>query len=135
LLSARNTMTQPGRQWAVLLLLVALVFAQAMGFAHRVVHADGGAGQDIVAADHHHHADGPSHHHDDETWQQALFGLHEDGTDCRLYDGLGSQALACQAAFAPVVIAPSTAFLRSLAGDFVARWVTLFDARGPPSSR
>ena len=128
-------MTQPGRPWAVLLLLVALVFAQSMGFVHRVVHAGEGAGQDLVAADHRHHADGASHLHDDESWTQVLFGLHEDGADCRLYDGLGSQALACQAAFAAAVIAPSTAFLRSLAGDFVARWVTLFDARGPPPSR
>ncbi|TWO73052.1 hypothetical protein FN976_02105 [Caenimonas sedimenti] len=128
-------MTQPNRPWAVMLLLVALVFAQAMGFAHRVAHADGGPGQDLVAADHHHHADAPSHPHADATWQQVLFGLHEDGADCRLYDGLGSHALACQSAVAAAVIAPGAAFLRSLAGDFVARWVTLFDARGPPSSR
>lgn len=130
------------RAWrlpAIYLLMFALVGAQALGFMHAVLHTPHGAAQAHVAVDGHGHAGHAAHEaaHDGAGagWLHDLFALHDDGTDCRIYDGMGAQPFACQAAIALPQVAPSQAFLLLLQGGFVARWAALFDARGPPSSR
>lgn len=127
------------RAWrlpALYLLMLALVGAQALGFMHAVLHTQHGSG-DAHAAVHAAHAPAAgaeaAHHH--AGWLQDLFALHDDQTDCRIYDGMGAQPFACTAAVALPQVAPSQAFLQLLLGDFVARWAALFDARGPPSPR
>ena len=64
----------------------------------------------------------------------ALFGDHTDA-DCRLYDQLshGPAALCVPPLVLPVVLPAAT--FAYLEGEALARWVALFDARGPPSAR
>lgn len=118
------------RRAAVLVLLVALVLAQALGWMHRAVHGDTGAGRLAATAaqpatDTELHAPGPL---------DALFGSHADASDCRLFDVLAQPG--CASVPVPMAaVVPATAFLLARHGDFVARWSALFDARGPPSSR
>jgi hypothetical protein len=128
-------------QWRVLLVLLALVCAQALGFMHRVAHeghVGGSAHGEALHGAHQAGVDvqvGAGDSSSAEGWLQALFALHENETDCRLYDGVGPQALACPAVTPVDAIAPTASYLSLLSGDFVARWAALFDARGPPLSR
>ena len=64
----------------------------------------------------------------------ALFGDHTDA-ECRLYDQLshGPAALGVPLVILPLLL-PATTFAW-LEGEALARWVALFDARGPPSAR
>ena len=64
----------------------------------------------------------------------ALFGVHEDG-DCRLYDQLAGGAAAPSVPFVVLPIALPMARFHYFLGEAIARWVTLFDARGPPLTR
>ena len=66
----------------------------------------------------------------------ALFADHADGdAQCRLYDQLchGPTAIAVPLIVLPLVL--PTAIFDFFKGEVVARWVALFQARGPPSSR
>jgi hypothetical protein len=112
--------------------LAAVVLAQLLGFMHRVVHAGTTAGVEAaaVAAQPDEQPSGTSA----EAWLGDLFP-HEDESSCRIFDGAGLQALV---SFDLPVLLPIVATmpeLRLRAGEFVARWVALFDARGPPFSR
>lgn len=64
----------------------------------------------------------------------ALFGVHTEA-ECRLYDQLshGSAAPCVPPVFLPVLL-PAASFVW-LEGEVFARWIALFDARGPPSTR
>lgn len=64
----------------------------------------------------------------------ALFGVHSEA-ECRLYDQLshGSAAPCVPPVFLPVLL-PAASFVW-LEGEVFARWIALFDARGPPSTR
>jgi hypothetical protein len=74
-------------------------------------------------------APAPLHH-----WLSALFDHHTDA-DCRLYDQLshGSAPLCVPPVILPVLLPAAT--FAYLEGEALARWVALFDARGPPSTR
>jgi len=74
-------------------------------------------------------APAPLHH-----WLSALFEHHTDA-DCRLYDQLshGSAPLCVPPVILPVLLPAAT--FAYLEGEALARWVALFDARGPPSTR
>lgn len=100
------------------LLLLALAGAQALALMHAVLHAQPAAHGPAAAAP-----------------LQDLFALHDDETDCRLYDGVSAQPFACPPPAALPQAAPSLLVLRVLQGDFVARRAALFEARGPPLSR
>ena len=64
----------------------------------------------------------------------ALFGVHADG-DCRLYDQLSGGAAAPSVPLVVLPIALPMARFHYFLGEALARWVTLFDARGPPLTR
>ena len=104
------------------LLAFALLAAQALGFMHRVTHAPHlhtAAAQAGEAA----HGDG---------WLERLFAGHDEDS-CRLIDSLShGGAAAPQAVCAPLV--PAAYLLPLWAGQALARWAALFDARGPPPS-
>ena len=117
----------------VCVLAFALWLATTLGFMHRTVHgpltphapaASAHAGNTVKPA-------GASH---SQSGLLALFGAHTDA-DCRLYDQLshGSAALCVPPVILPVML-PAATFVW-LEGEALARWVALFDARGPPSTR
>jgi hypothetical protein len=64
----------------------------------------------------------------------ALFGVHSEA-ECRLYDQLSHGAAApCVPPVLLPVLLPAASFVW-LEGEVFARWIALFDARGPPSTR
>lgn len=123
-------------------LVVALWFAGTLGLIHRSLHVPG-LGQATAAAQAGHaegapghaaHAAQVSHVPHASHGIASLFGDHTDA-ECRLYDQLshGSGALGVPTLVLPVLL-PSATFAY-LQGEAIARWVALFDARGPPSTR
>lgn len=64
----------------------------------------------------------------------ALFGVHADA-DCRLYDQLAGGAAAPSVPLVVLPIALPMARFHYFLGEALARWVSLFDARGPPLTR
>ena len=65
----------------------------------------------------------------------VLFSSHTSASDCLLYDQAshGGAALHVMGLTLPVLL-PSFA-VAIFAGDALARWAALFDARGPPRTR
>lgn len=119
------------------ILLFAVWVTATLGLVHATLHVPGDHGW-AVAAD----ADasataapsakaGAAPRHG---WLHALFGDKTDA-ECRLYDrlshGFGMPGVPLLAL--PMVL-PSTTFAY-LQGEAIARWIVLFDARGPPSAR
>jgi hypothetical protein len=118
------------RRGLLWLLLFALVAAQTLGLMHRTVHpgfeSDGEIASIIHVHDEGHHRQG---------WTEKLFDGHDGESACRLFDQLSQGG--CLPSVAPVlppVIAPLY-FLQWFQGEALARWVALFDARGPPQLR
>jgi hypothetical protein len=121
--------SRPAQARALLCVLAfALWFATTLGLLHRTTHGPEGAQTRAVAVV---DEGGASHAAHGLT---ALFGDHTDA-DCRLYDQLshGPAALCVPALVLPALL-PAATFLY-LEGEALARWVALFDARGPPSAR
>ncbi|MDQ0017067.1 hypothetical protein J2W23_005476 [Variovorax boronicumulans] len=112
-------------------LAIALWFAGTLGVMHRSLHVPGlpAAAATAQAA----HADKGAHVHAGHG-VVSLFGDHTDA-ECRLYDQLshGSSVPGVPLVVLPVLL-PSATFAY-LQGEAIARWVALFDARGPPSTR
>ena len=109
----------------------ALVAAQALGLMHRVVH-----GPQVFIG----HESGAQHSLGEADgrlgsgWVAGLFAGHDDDSTCRLFDPLNHVgALAVPAVTLPVILA--FFFIDFFQGEFLARWATLYDARGPPSLR
>lgn len=112
--------------------LAAVGLAQLLGFMHRVVHAGTVAGIEASAL-----AAQPEARPSDPPADIRLGALfpHRDESSCRIFDGAGLQALVPIDLPALTSIVTTTRELRLRAGESVARWVALFDARGPPFSR
>ncbi|WP_076997332.1 hypothetical protein [Variovorax sp. KK3] len=113
-------------------LALALWMATTLGLMHRTLHGHAfsqGAAHEAVQGDAGHVDHGHGH------GLSALFGGHGSDADCRLYDQLshGPAALCVPVLMLPVQL-PAATFL-FLEGEALARWVALFDARGPPSAR
>jgi hypothetical protein len=113
----------------VVALAFALWIAGTLGVMHRALHAHGlpkavAAVQASQGEVHKHAAHGLG----------SLFGEHTDA-ECRLYDQLehGSTAPSVPLVVLPMLL-PSATFAY-LQGEAIARWIALFDARGPPSTR
>ncbi|KQW64595.1 hypothetical protein [Variovorax sp. Root411] len=122
-LSIRQPRTRSTRA-LVIALMVAVWFAGTLGLMHRSLHVPGLPAAAAAQVAHKH------------TGHQlaSLFGEHNDA-ECRLYDQLshGSGVLGVPLVVLPMLL-PSATFA-FLEGESVARWVALFDARGPPSTR
>jgi hypothetical protein len=121
--------TRPAQARALLCMLAfALWFATTLGLVHRTVHGHAGSQAPTATVAEQAEADLGAH------GLSALFGTHTDA-ECRLYDQLshGPAALGVPAVALPAML-PAAVFLY-LEGEVLARWVALFDARGPPSAR
>ncbi len=111
------------------LLAGAVLMAHLLGLMHRSLH---GPHTQIAHA----HAAAAQHVHAGATGADAngvaaLFASHDDESKCRLFDSLTQGGP--QAGSASVVLMPaSPGLLLSLAGEALARWAALFQARGPP---
>ena len=133
----------------VLLLSAALVMAQMLGAVHStahgpaasLIHASGQAADD----DHEHgHGHEPNDAHKQHKLQNkatassssqfviSLFSSHQTASDCSLYDlaSPGGALLAVAHIALPAVLPPMAVAI--FAGEALARWAALFDARGPP---
>lgn len=126
---------------AVLALVLAMLLAQALGFAHRVLHhphaaEQGGHGVVLqvappqvvatVIASVDGHADGHG---------AGLFQHNEQDPACRIFDQAGSaDSPGCVPAIA-LPMALSSYVLLYFQGEVLARQVALFDARAPPPAR
>jgi hypothetical protein len=127
-----------GARTLLAILALSIWLASMLGMVHRTLHGhEGGykasaatvvtAGDDAVAipAKAHQHASG------------GLFALFGDHTlsDCNLYDQFSGWhvPLSVPPVVLPIVLPAAT--FAWLEGEALARWVALFDARGPPSTR
>ncbi|MGJ7490546.1 hypothetical protein [Variovorax sp. ZT4R33] len=113
-------------------LAVALWLASTLGLMHRVVHLP-----TSPAVVHLHTAStlsAVSSQGHDHRGLLALFGVHADA-DCRLYDQLAGGAAALSVPLVVLPIALPMARFHYFLGEALARWVSLFDARGPPLTR
>jgi hypothetical protein len=121
--------------WALWLLL-SLLLSQSLGQLHAVKHAGkhGGPAAVAHASGKHvaHSAHSAHHEHHDHGALEGLFSSHGSDSDCRLYDQLSDgQAVPLVVVAALPVVLPSL-LVAIFAGDALARWAALFDARGPP---
>ena len=131
----------------VIALALALWLASTLGLVHRVLHAPAGIAPAVSAvlavsaqrtsmpsASPPTGATAASSDAFLRGGLMALFGSHKEA-DCRLYDQLagGAATLAVPLVVLPVTLPAAT--FAYFQGEFLARWVALFDARGPPSTR
>ena len=114
-----------------LLLAAVLVMTQTLGVVHAITH--GSSGSSLHSQD-----DGHDHDHAEaeapgaNRFLASIFSLHQDVSDCRLFDQAshgGGLEMAIQSAL-PGVPPPLTVAI--FQGEALARWAALFDARGPP---
>jgi len=124
--------------WLVCCLVLALVAMQTLGAMHAVVHSLGHGVEhtyDVAhGADHGHmhSASSMGHHH---SALLDLFTGHGNAEGCQLFDQV-SHGDGLTQAVVPLLAAPAPVFLfQYFQGEAVARWATLFDARGPPYLR
>jgi hypothetical protein len=110
-------------------LLFALVTVQALGLMHSVAHGVRFAPVPSLAA-------GTAAADDVERgWEAGLFGQHDDDAGCLLYDQLSHGGCMPMPMAAALPVMPPAFILQWFQGEFLARWATLFDARGPPAIR
>lgn len=115
--------------WSALWLMLSLLLSQSLGQLHSVKH--GG----LVAAAHaagEHEAHDIHHRHDDDGFLDLLFSSHGNASDCRLYDHLSDGQAMPLVLAAPLPIVLPSRLVAIFAGDALARWAALFEARGPP---
>ncbi len=131
------THTRPSRTVAFLL-LVAVWVTSTLGLVHATLHVPGdrawAQAAERVAATATATVAQPGAPAQRHAWLHALFGDKTDA-ECRLYDRLshGFSAPGVPLVVLPMVL-PSATFAY-LQGEAIARWIVLFDARGPPSAR
>ena len=123
------------RRWCLVLVLISVACAQALGFMHGIAHAFHADGQHTEhVGDAVRHASHPEAAAEAQDWLEVLFAAHEEAGDCRLFDALGQQGPMLSSPVSLPMLMPSMSFQRLLAGAFVARRAALFEARGPPAS-
>ena len=136
--------------WAlVATLALSLLLGQALGLVHAVLHGEAIAygHQQHAAHDEHQHEN--QHDHGIESWpaqraepatpgaaREALFGEHEDSSNCRLFDQSSHADVATGLPL--LALAMRLVCSRLLVGlveqPLPAAWA-LFEARGPPAVR
>jgi hypothetical protein len=125
------------------LLAAVLVMTQTFAAMHGVVHADRhsqhSSGESFRNASHaqiHEVSDG--HHHADTTAASVghslsdLFSLHQEESDCRLFDQASHDGALAKVPASLLPMAPPPFTVALFQGNALARWAALFDARGPP---
>ncbi len=114
------------RRRVLWVLLFALIAAQTLGLVHRAAHSP-----QLL------HATSSAHTNNTLAtgWVKSLFSAHEGEAGCRLFDQLNASGMlpSLPALSLPAVLPHY--FLRWYQSQALARWVALFDARGPPSLR
>ena len=125
-------------------LALALLMVPLLGLMHGIVHGlSHGLPAVVVSANTQHLAQtstvGGEHVHvaasNVSAWSTKLFAGHDKAADCLVFDQLcHAQALHFQPVQALPILLPHVVLV-TLAGDFIARWAALFQARGPPSAR
>ena len=110
------------RRVGLCFLLWALVLAPTLGLVHRVVHG-GGVPPHVYAS-----AKAPVA---DESLLDHLMHGHSAG-DCRLYDQHTHGDAASSTAMLALPVAHPAVPVCHQAEQAMLRWITLFDARGPP---
>lgn len=115
-------------------LAVSLWLASTLGLMHRVLHLPA----PLAAAHSHAESAAPvaaTSFVEMHEGLLGLFGSHHAEADCRLYDQLAGGAAALSVPLVVLPIALPMARLHYFLGEALARWVSLFDARGPPLTR
>jgi hypothetical protein len=125
-------------------LALALLLVPLFGLMHGIVHDfSHGLPAAVVGANVPHHAQPradslelvPVAAIHSPQWSKKLFAGHKKVADCLVFDQLcHADALP----FLPLQVLPTllpNIVLVTLAGEFIARWAALYQARGPPSAR
>lgn len=126
------------RVW--LLLALALLLGQTLGLMHRALHAPQAQVELAHALLEAREAAHPSHHvhgacDHGPSWLADLFATHDAGDPaCHLSDPLNPPHVQAPPMVTLPALPAATLLVEAL-GDFVARWASLFDARGPPAPR
>jgi len=118
-----------------LLLAAVLVMTQTLGLVHAITH--GSSGSSLYSQDEFHDHD---HDHDRSETDAlgvnhllaSLFSLHHDVSDCRLFDQASHDGGLAMAIQSTLPGAPPPLTVAIFQGEAIARWASLFDARGPP---
>lgn len=116
-------------QLRVLWLVLSLLLSQSLGQLHAVKH--GGQVSTVHAVGEHEVHDAP-HGHDGDGFLDLLFSEHGSASDCRVYDHLSDGQSMPFLLVVPLPIVLPSRLVAIFAGDALARWAALFDARGPP---
>ncbi|MET0311546.1 MAG: hypothetical protein ABW051_05805 [Burkholderiaceae bacterium] len=120
-----------GRRFVFAGLLFAFLAMQTLGFMHRVEHGPAhGLGAAVAAVAHE-----AAHAHSDDHGHAGpgLFSSHDDGSpSCQVYDQLSHADFVAPAGACALPSVPPSFRILFFQGEAVARWATLFDARGPP---
>jgi hypothetical protein len=136
-------------------LLLAVMATQSLGVMHAVVHLprQGEAHGEAYSETHNparnearseahndapadlHRAYAPGGPHAQHSVVHDLFGGHGDDFDCQLYDQLSHGNGPPRVAVVVLPVLLPVFLFQHFQGDAVARWATLFDARGPPPLR
>lgn len=125
-----HPITPLARRVGAAALVLVFVLAQTLGLVHRGLHAElphAGHGSAVASV-------GSADVTGIAQALQEMVGDHEDASDCRLFDVLAQAGCGPSAVLALAFLPPAGHALMACL-DFVARWVTMFDARGPPATR
>ncbi len=132
---ARSRGLPSGRRW-LFMFAAAIWLAQLLATLHGVMHLPqpANAAADSHAA--HSHADDGQLHEDHAApaWLAALFSVHDDQTDCRLYDQAGHDAMPLRVTALTLPAVLTARIVHIPRGEALARWAALFQARAPPLS-
>jgi len=117
------------RLWVRLLasaLAMVVLLSQSLGQLHAIKHGSLAPAPHVIAAQE------ASKNQLEDGFLEQLFSSHSSSTDCRLYDQLrDSHALPTVASMLSPTVLPSL-LVAIFAGEVLARWAALFEARGPP---
>ena len=128
-----NSRSDPGVTWLwVFWLALSLLLAQSLGQVHAVKH--GGLMAVAHAAGKHevYEALGAHHGVNNDGFLDLLFSTHGSTSDCQLYDHLSHGQATLFILGVPLPIVSPSLLVAIFAGDALASWAALFDARGPP---
>ncbi len=136
---ARSQRVPSGRRW-LFVFAAAIWLAQLLATLHGLVHVQLPAHDDSAShathlrshADRGHANDHGHAGHAPPSALAALFSVHDDETDCRLYDQAGHDVLLLKVAVLALPAVVATCIVDIPRGEALARWAALFQARAPP---